>query len=293
MSRAAFEAHLKTKVTSVCRCWSVTRADGTAYGFTDHDSDLVFDGISYKAETGLTARAVSQTTGLSVDNSEALGALTDLAIREDDIEAGRFDGAEVLSWLVNWQDVSERMLRFRGTIGEIRRSGGAFNAELRGLTEALNQPQGRSYQKTCGAVLGDKACGFDLDTPGFSIEVPILSVERAQAFEVDVTQMAEHWFERGQLIVQTGAAQGLRGLIKFDRVDADGKRIVELWQPLKATLQVGDVIRLEAGCDRRSETCKTRFANYANFQGFPDIPGEDWLSRLPTRKGSNTGGSLR
>ena len=110
----------------------------------------------FRAGTGLTARVLAQSTGLSVDNTEALGALTSSAVTEADIEAGRFDGAEVLAWLVNWQDVSQRLILFRGSFGEIRRANGAFEAELRGLTEALNRPLGRIYQKGCTAVLGDE-----------------------------------------------------------------------------------------------------------------------------------------
>ena len=70
--------------------------------------------MTFKAETGLSAAALAQSTGLSVDNTEALGALTDASVREQDIEAGRFDGAEVRAWMVNWANVSERWLQFRG-----------------------------------------------------------------------------------------------------------------------------------------------------------------------------------
>ncbi len=45
-------------------------------------------GVTFRADTGLTALALAQSTGLSVDNTEALGALTDAAVREDEIEAG-------------------------------------------------------------------------------------------------------------------------------------------------------------------------------------------------------------
>ena len=73
--RDEFLAHLRAGVTTVCRCWSVVRADGQSYGFTDHDRAFSFEGIRFKADSGLTARAVQQSTGLSVDNSQALGAL--------------------------------------------------------------------------------------------------------------------------------------------------------------------------------------------------------------------------
>jgi uncharacterized phage protein (TIGR02218 family) len=39
---------------------------------------------------------------------------------------------------------------------------------------------------------------------------------------------------------------------------------------------------LEAGCDKRAETCRLKFANFLNFRGFPHVPGEDWLASYPT-----------
>ncbi|MBP9047287.1 MAG: DUF2163 domain-containing protein, partial [Tabrizicola sp.] len=102
MSKEALLSHLATGSTTVCRAWTVRRRDGLVLGFTDHDRDLVVDGVACRADTGMTARALQQTTGLSVDNSEAFGALSAAAITEDDLTAGRFDGAEVQAYLVNW-----------------------------------------------------------------------------------------------------------------------------------------------------------------------------------------------
>ena len=127
---AEFRAHVAAGLTTLARCWALTRKDGVTFGFTDHDCELAFEGITFKADTGLSARALQQSTGLSVDNTEAMGALSDAAVTEADIEAGRFDDAELRAWLVNWADPDVRWLQFRGSIGEIRRSGGAFTAEL-------------------------------------------------------------------------------------------------------------------------------------------------------------------
>ncbi len=287
-----FEAHLQSGLTTVARCWQVTRRDGAVFGFTDHDRDLSFDGTVFRASTGLTARALMQTTGLAVDNSEALGALSDDAITETDIAAGRFDGAEVRAWLVNWSDVSQRLLQFSGTIGEIKRGGGAFQAELRGLSEALNQPQGRIYQKPCTAVLGDATCRFDLTTPGYVTEVAAETVHGGRIFEfADLSGFDLRWFERGRLTVMSGDAAGLVGLIKNDRL-SDAGREIELWESLRMAVQPGNLLRLEAGCDKRAKTCRLKFQNFVNFQGFPHIPGEDWLMSYPTRSGQNDGGSL-
>ncbi|PCJ09364.1 MAG: hypothetical protein COB16_04095 [Rhodobacteraceae bacterium] len=289
----AFQAHVQSGLTSLCRAWLIRRRDGVTYGFTDHDRTLSFDGYSFKAGTGLTALALQQATGLSVDNTEAIGGLSDAAVREDDIEAGRFDGAEVTCWLVNWEDVLVRWLMFRGSIGQLRRAGGAFHAELRGLSEALNRPLGRIYQKPCTAVLGDGSCGFALDTPGYREDLPVEDVQRGQEFRWQgLAGYEPGWFARGRLEVLSGAAQGLSGMIKQDRSNGAG-RVIELWQPLRAELMPGDLVRLQAGCDKRMPSCRLKFNNLDNFQGFPDIPGEDWMMVVPKQSGANTGGSRR
>ena len=286
--------HLQTGLTTLCRCWAVTRIDGVTHGFTDHDLSLAFEGVDFQAQSGLTARAITAATGLSVDNTEAMGALSDAAITEADIAAGRYDGAELRLWQVNWADPAQRALRFRGHIGEVRRSGGAFHAELRGLTEALNQPQGRVYQAPCGAVLGDARCRVDLSDPAYTTDADVTGVEGARVFTfAGLDGYEPGWFTRGTLEVLTGPAAGLRQHIKQDAVAGDGTRSVGLWAPLGAAPGPGDRVRLVAGCDKRAETCRLKFSNFMNFQGFPHIPGEDWLMRVPRRGAENAGGSLQ
>ena len=284
--------HLATGTTTVCQCWSVTRKDGEVLGFTDHDRDLSFEGVTFKAASGMTARALQQSTGLSVDNSEAIGALSDASVSEVDLLTGRFDGAEVRNWMVNWQDSSQRLLQFRGTFGEITRAAGSFKAELRGLSEALNQVQGLVYQRTCSAVLGDARCGFDLNRAGFSIEVPIDAVDAPGVYRITAqSTIADGWFRRGRVRVLTGASAGLVGLVKFDREDGTSRRI-DLWVDLPLAPVVGDVIRMEAGCDKVAGTCQSKFANFSNFRGFPHIPGEDWMTSYPISGQTNDGESL-
>lgn len=285
--------HAKLGVTSICNAWAITRTDGVTFGFTDHDMPLSFEQIDFRPESGMSAAALAQTTGLSVDNTEAMGALSHSAIREDDIEAGRFDAAEVRAWRVNWADVSVRKLVFRGTIGEIRRVAGAFHAELRGLTEMLNRPQGRIYQKPCTAVLGDAQCRFDTAQSDFRVDLPLETHVSARQFTLSgAAQFDREWFRRGRLDVLSGAGAGLWGVIKDDQPDGD-QRVITLWEPIRAQLQPGDMLRLTAGCDKRAETCRHKFQNLVNFQGFPDLPGEDWVLAYPKNSGNHTGGSLR
>ncbi len=157
-----FAAHLAGGVTTLCRCWSLRRRDGTALGFTDHDRDLTFAGLVHAARTGLEAAEASVEAGFAVSGGDVAGALTSLGLTETDILGGVYDGASIETWLVDWTNPATRLLLDLGTIGEIRREGDAFVAEVRGVAARLDAEAGRSYRATCGAVLGDTRCRVDL-----------------------------------------------------------------------------------------------------------------------------------
>lgn len=288
---ASFASHLATGTTTVARCWALTRKDGLVMGFTDHDTDISFDGITFRADTGLTATALQQTTGLALDNTEGLGALSDQAVNEADIDAGRYDGAEVAAWLVNWADPADRHLQFRGRIGEVTRAAGAFRAELAGLSEVLNTPQGRVYQTLCPAVLGDAACGVDLNDPAFSATGTVDAVDERKLVTLSgITGYDVNWFRRGRLTVTSGAASGLVGVVKTD-TRSGSLRIVELWEGLRAEIAPGDTVRLDAGCTKGVAACRDKFDNILNFRGFPDIPGDNKLMTIPLRGSGSANGS--
>lgn len=266
------------KGETIARAWAISRADGMVLGFTDHDLPITFEGITFRPDSGLSAKAVVQGAGLSVDNTEAVGALSDSAITEQDLMAGHWDSADVRLWDVNWSTPEDRRLTFRGRLGEVSRSGGAFRAELRGLSEPLNRAQGRVYHPRCSAELGDSACRFNVNAIGYSTEAQVRSEQDGQRLVLAGAQEFDaRWFERGQLLVLSGVAQGLSGLIKNDLTAPGGLREVELWASLGLRPAAGDRVRLTAGCDKRGETCRGKFKNYLNFRGFPHLPTEDWL----------------
>jgi len=268
--------------TTRARAWRLDRADGLVLGFTDHDRDLAFDGLVFRADTGMSARALAQATGLAVDNTEAAGALSDGALTEADILAGRWDGAALTIWDVDWTDPADRRVLFRGTLGEIARQGAAFRAELRGLTEPLQQGGGRVFGALCPAVLGDTDCGVDLDAPGRFVEAVLAGVGPG-ATELTLAapgSFAPGWFAEGRVRFLSGAAAGLSAMIRADLTEGATRRLA-LWTAPGARPQAGDLVRVEAGCDKRLETCRTKFSNQSNFRGFPHVPSEDWLFALP------------
>lgn len=263
--------------THIARAWAITRRDGVVLGFTDHDGELSFAGIRFRPDAGLSAQAVVQGAGLSVDNTEAIGALSDGAIEERDIIAGRWDGAELRQWEVDWSKPGEHRLIFRGHLGEVTRAGGAFKAELRGLSEPLNQPVGRVFHPRCSAVLGNSACKVDMTRPGLTGEGVIAAVDGGKFHLTGFAGFDDRWFERGRLLVISGDAADIGGHIKNDRAAPRGGREIDLWTQTGIMPAVGDRVRLYAGCDKSVGSCRLKFQNFLNYRGFPHLPQEDWL----------------
>jgi uncharacterized phage protein (TIGR02218 family) len=268
---AALAAELQSGVTTLCRCWKATRRDGAVFGFTDHDRDLAFAGVTFAAQTGLDAAEAETTLGLGVGGGEVSGALSSSGISPADIRRGLWDGATIETWLVDWRDTARRMLLDCGETGEIRQQGDAFTAEVRGLAHQLDQERGRRYTARCSAELGDARCGVTLATAARQISTVINGVVDASSFTVATPGgFAPGAFTGGAAVVAAGAALPVMGHTRAGLTD-----VISLWAPPADALAAGQAVTLTVGCDKRFETCRDRFSNALNFRGFPHIPGND------------------
>lgn len=280
----ALRAHLGGAATTLCWCWKLTRGDGVRLGFTDHDRELAFDGVTYEAGSGFTASEIRDAAGLGVDDLEAGGALSSGRLDEAELAAGLFDGAAVEIWRVNWTDVAQRVLMRKGSLGEVRRGPAAFTAEVRGLAHHLNQENGRLFQYACDAELGDARCGIDAGSPPWRAAGAVVSP--AAPWRFTASGLQDHGagpFVGGLLTWTSGLNAGARFEVKNHALAEDaGAAIVELWRPAPRAIAPGDAFTVAAGCDKRFATCRDRFANAVNFRGFPHMPGNDFVIRTLT-----------
>lgn len=81
-------------------------------------------------------------------------------------------------------------------------------------------------------------------------------------------------FAWGRLRWLDGANAGLMAHVTGTTANA-----VLLAEPAPLPVAAGDRAELTEGCDKRWSTCRTRFANAANFRGEPHLPGNDLLTR--------------
>lgn len=289
---AGLAAGLSGGATTLCRCWRITRLGGGVRAYTDHDETVRFGGDEFEPAGGFATTADAAATGLSVGGSELEGALSVDGLDGADLAAGRYDGATVEVWLVDWSDPDQRVRLRAGTIGEVTRAGGSFRAELRGLAQALDEERGRRFARDCDADLGDGRCRVDPDDPAFRGVATVTAADGRTLVVSGLGGFADGWFAGGRAKVTSGAADGFASEIKRHMTDGTGVTI-ELWRPPPSAIAPGDGVVVTAGCDKRFATCVGKFDNAANFRGFPHIPGNDFtLSVSPDGSGDNDGAAI-
>jgi uncharacterized phage protein (TIGR02218 family) len=286
---ADLQAHLNSGATTLCWCWKIVRNDGVTQGFTDHDINVTFDGVTYEAASGFTASEVQSSLGLAVDNLTVTGALNSATINESDLAAGLYDDASIEIWRVNWNAPDQRVLMRKGSLGEVQRGRTGFQAEVRGLAHILNQPAGRAFGYSCDADLGDARCTVALAAfTGTGIVINVVDNRRLTVSGIE--SFADGWFTNGKLTFTSGANEARAMEVKRHGVSSLGVSL-ELWQPMSEVIAASDAFSITAGCDKQFKTCKAKFDNAANFRGFPYMPGNDAIVSVASQSQALDGGS--
>ncbi|GAB4576455.1 MAG: DUF2163 domain-containing protein [Rhodothalassiaceae bacterium] len=262
-------------VTSLALCWRIQRRDGGIIALTAHDRDIVLDGLVYRASGGISASALRETGDLAVDNLALSGIISDDSLDPKDLAEGRFDGARVELFLLDWSDPGAGKLVLKsGDIGRTVFKDGLFEAEMRGLTQKLTRGIVETYSAGCRAELGDRRCKRSL--LAFRRDGRVASVINARSFLADGLEESDNWYAFGRVTWHSGGNGGLESGIGES---SPGQIILSEVPP--NPIAVGDLFTIVAGCDKTRETCIGKFDNIANFRGEPFVPGIDRLIDYP------------
>jgi uncharacterized phage protein (TIGR02218 family) len=139
-----------TPLETVATWWRIERADGVTLGFTSHDRDLAFDGLTHRTAPGMVPSAIRRTATFEADSAEITGALSHDAISETDLAAGRFDGARIAMGLVDWETLETTTLHAARSARSAGSTG--FSAELLSLKDQLNRDVVPRTAPTCRAA---------------------------------------------------------------------------------------------------------------------------------------------
>ena len=260
------------ELTSLALCWRLERLDGAGIALTSHDEAVDSEGVRYEPTPGMTPAAVTRGLGLEPHSAEAAGALSSDALDETDLSLGRWDGSKVRLAVVDWkaQDASPIQL-MAGEIGSVSIDGESFSADLNGAAVALQGPVCPATSAECRAEFGDKKCRVDL--AGRTTVAHVVSCDGG-SLTLDIG--VDDRFVLGRLRYMNGSNCGLSTVI----LSASGN-ILQVRDLPRTLVESGCRVELREGCDKRFETCVSRFANAANFRGEPHLPGNDLLTRYP------------
>ncbi len=264
---------LSGELTTIALCWRIERRDGVTIGLTDHDRDLVIDGLVHRAAPGMTPSAIKRSDGLEADTMDVTGALTSAAIGARDLLAGRWDGARVMLFAVDWTGAAGRVDLGEGLIGAVETEGDAFAAELRGASALLDGPVVEETSPECRAELGDRRCRVAM--AGRRRFVRVVAADGA-VLTLDAVEPLANAYGNGRLRWFGGGNVGLEAAIA-----SSDSAMVTLRRETVFAVAPGDLVELTEGCDKSIATCAARFGNAANFRGEPFLPGIDLLTRYP------------
>jgi uncharacterized phage protein (TIGR02218 family) len=260
------------ELTSLALAWRLERLDGAGVALTSHDEPVTSDGTRYEPTPGMTPAAITRTLGLEPQSAETAGALSSAALDETDLSLGRWDGAQVRLTVVDWQDPDNSPIQLiGGELGSVSIQDDSFSAELRGSAAALEGPVCPATSAECRALFGDKQCRIDLAS-----RTAVAHILAADGGSLTLDVAVDDRLILGRLRYMSGANCGIATIV----LSASGN-VVEVRELPRAAVEIGCRVELREGCDKRFETCVSRFANAANFRGEPHLPGNDLLTRYP------------
>lgn len=273
--------------TRLAACWKITRTDGTIFRFTSHDKTLTFSEGTFTPVGGVEQSAKRRENAFKDHTTDFRGVLSDDAITDEDLQAGRYDDAQIDEYLIPWMwPWIGAVIQHRFWVDRCVHNGEFWQAELSGATRWLDHDIGTVLGRTCDNDLGDSRCQVNLASFTVStVHVDGMSDGRSRliirANGTDLSgSFADSYFKGGKVTFTSGLNNGLIGEIKSY---SQTSREITLQLPMPYDVAVNDTFNITAGCDKLSSTCITKFANILNFRGSKFMPGTDNILKSPTR----------
>jgi uncharacterized phage protein (TIGR02218 family) len=270
--------HIAQPTTTLAWCWKIIRTDGVEFFYTGHDKRLTIAGDDYTPVQGFTTTAVENISGMGVSKSEATAILTADGLKPDEVRAGLFDYAEIRVFLVNWANIAHGDIKMRrGWFGEVSLTPeGIFKTEVRSMAQALSTRIIEISTPECRVDLFSPRCKLVADDYRVSGTVAEVSDRRTFSF-TSGDALFEHGYTGGEVMWTSGDNVGRPQEIYSNYQDEIG-----LFLPPGYPISPGDTFTMTPGCGkRRGEDCRDKYDNVINFQGEPDMPGNDAFFLYP------------
>lgn len=257
--------------------FTFTLKNGTVLRYTTWDTMLVVSGNTFLTGPPNIARtAVEEKIGMDVATLELniTASITDLLIGTtvpilQSIALGFFDGASFRIdrlFMDSGGNQIGTVIRFSGFVGPADEIGISHaKITVNSGTQLLQmQLPAAIMQPNCVWTLFDTGCG--LSKASF-LEANAVQSGSTQNKLISLSAKATGYYDNGQIIFTSGANNGLTKAVK-----SFTSQQFTFNSPLPFIVNAGDTFNAFPGCDKTQSTCTTKFADLANFGGFPYVP---------------------
>lgn len=259
-----------------CNLVTITRRDGVALRFTDHDRALLFEGQTFTPANFAGMSAERREAGLRTGDQELYGIIDGNSVLVPDLLGDRYRGAEVAHVVTDWSMPWAWIARHRKWIRSVNWTGSSFVATLETRAQVLTRPAGGGLggvwtercPKILGSTTGTHPCGADIS----AWTVAGVTVQTVHSARMDCAMTVASWpgawtdeeYRDGEIEWTTGDNAGhISAIVSYTH----STRRIKLLRPTPFAITVGDQGTVRVGCDGLFGTCTSKFSNGDNFGG--------------------------
>jgi uncharacterized phage protein (TIGR02218 family) len=293
---SGLNTHIQQGQTTLATLLKVTRiCDGQVFGFTSHDLNLIFGGVTYLSTTSFNPFNQNQKSNAEAVTTEMTGAFDSIITRAD-VLADLWDNATFQVLRVNWANLGQgALILITGSFGEFEPQEFGFKVALHGLAYRLTFIGGDICGPACRVDFGSARCapsgllanGTDINT--LLQTLTVLTTDGVKTMTVSGLTNTGKPFDGG-LVTFLGSgspAAGPNANLSAEVLHVDFATGTITLRPctLIAPIQVGDTMKIFPACDKLFGTCSLVWLNGINFQGEPIVHGE--IPAKPARQRNN------
>lgn len=270
------------------RVWAFTSHNenlSILYPYSENNIYYTYISTTSYTPTSIETNANMENTSLSIEGAFDLYGC---GFTRFDLMSGILNHARVIIFQVDYTDFNLGVQEcVSGYFGDVTITGNSFSVDFISDASLFDQTIGELYECECPAMFGDSRCGIDITSDAYTVVGHVNSVITADkkftVFLIAGSNTTDDRYSNGiiqwtHVGVHTGSNylnSGLTGHVDT-YTSVDGIHTVTLLFPTPYTIHVDDTFVLTAGCKKRFiEDCHLKYANSANFRGFPYIPTAD------------------
>jgi len=300
------ENFLAIRTKRLTTLWRIIRQDGTKLHFTTHDTEIPFDAgqldnnlfaapeiATYTPIGGFDSSAKRKELGLRESNTDFRGVLNAAAITIEDLRVGKYRNAVLDEFVIDHRyPFNGRIIHNKWVVQEISQDGNLWTATVGGLAHKLRQKTGELYSRECPfdvfAFGGVRNCR-KVRAPGYFFEdVTIFSIANSRSeftatpsdiptdTGIDIPDatgtivnllVTDGFFTFGKIKWTTGKNAGA-GIVSNIREHTHLPHVFKLRLRTPFDILITDTFEVEAGCDKKKQTCILKFDNLNNHGAF-------------------------